>query len=106
EAGARFEEPPQIVVTPQDYDYLRRLLKVRSGLVLSAEKHYLVESRLLPLARKAGLFNLTGLVAKLKGPDAEALTVEVVEAMTTNESFFFRDKVPFDHFRDTVMPAL
>ena len=74
--------------------------------MLSADKHYLVESRLLPVARKAGLFNLTGLVAKLKGPDAEPLMVEVVEAMTTNESFFFRDKAPFDNFRDTIMPAL
>ncbi len=93
-------------MTPHDYEYLRKLLKARSGLVLTAEKHYLVESRLLPLARRFGLFNLTGLVAKLKGPDAEALIVEVVEAMTTNESFFYRDKVPFDHFRETVMPAL
>lgn len=93
-------------MTPQDYDYLRKLLKTRSGLVLSADKHYLVESRLLPIARKSGLFNLTGLVAKLRGPGAEPLTVEVVEAMTTNESFFFRDKLPFDQFRDTIMPAL
>jgi chemotaxis protein methyltransferase CheR len=93
-------------MTPHDYEFLRRLLKARSGLVLSAEKHYLVESRLLPIARKAGLFNLTALVAKLKAPDAEPLIVEVVEAMTTNESFFFRDKVPFDHFRETIMPAL
>ena len=93
-------------MTPSDYDFLRKLLKVRSGLVLAAEKHYLVESRLMPIARKHGLFNLTGLVAKLKGPDAEPLIVEVVEAMTTNESFFFRDKLPFDHFRDTIMPAL
>ena len=93
-------------VSQHDYEYLRRLLKARSGLVLSADKHYLIESRLLPLARKAGLFNLTGLVGRLKGPDAEELIVEVVEAMTTNESFFFRDKVPFEHFRETVMPAL
>jgi len=93
-------------MTPHDYDYLRRLLKTRSGLVLSSEKHYLVESRLLPVARKAGLFNLTGLVTKLRGPDSESLIVEVVEAMTTNESFFFRDKIPFDHFRETIMPAL
>jgi chemotaxis protein methyltransferase CheR len=93
-------------VTPHDYEFLRKLLKTRSGLVLSAEKHYLVESRLLPVARKAGLFNLTGLVAKLKGADAEPLIVEVVEAMTTNESFFFRDKVPFEHFRDAVLPSL
>jgi chemotaxis protein methyltransferase CheR len=93
-------------MTPHDYEFLRKLLKARSGLVLSAEKHYLVESRLLPVARKAGLFNLTGLVAKLRGPDAEPLTVEVVEAMTTNESFFFRDKIPFEHFRQTIMPTL
>jgi len=93
-------------MTPSDYDFIRKLLKGRSGLVLAAEKHYLVESRLMPLARKHGLFNLTGLIAKLKGPDAEALIVEVVEAMTTNESFFFRDKLPFEQFRDTVLPAL
>ena len=93
-------------MTPSDYDFLRKLLKTRSGLVLAAEKHYLAESRLMPIARKHGLFNLTGLVARLKGPEAEALTVEVVEAMTTNESFFFRDKSPFEQFRDTVMPAL
>ena len=54
-------------MTPLDYDFLRKLLKARSGLVLSADKHYLVESRLLPIARKNGLSNLSGLVAKLKG---------------------------------------
>jgi chemotaxis protein methyltransferase CheR len=93
-------------MTPGDYEYLRKLLKTRSGLVLTAEKHYLVESRLLPVARKAGLTNLTGLVAKLREPSSELLAVEVVEAMTTNESLFFRDKIPFDHFRETIMPAL
>ena len=93
-------------MTPQDYEYLQKLLKARSGLMLSADKHYLVESRLLPVARKAGLFNLTGLVAKLRAPGAEQTIVEVVEAMTTNESFFFRDKRPFEQFRDTIMPAL
>ena len=93
-------------MTPSDYDFLRKLLKDRSGLVLAAEKHYLVESRLMPIARKHSLINLSGLVAKLKGPDAAALTVEVVEAMTTNESFFFRDKLPFEQFRDTIIPAL
>jgi len=93
-------------VTPQDYDYLRKLLKERSGLVLSADKQYLVESRLLPIARKAGVSGLGELVGKLKDRAAEPLIVEVVEAMTTNESFFFRDKIPFDHFRDTIMPSL
>jgi chemotaxis protein methyltransferase CheR len=92
-------------VTPLDYDYLRKLLKDRSGLVLSADKQYLVESRLTPLARKVGLATLGELVGKLKANN-ERLIVDVVEAMTTNESFFYRDKVPFDHFRDAIMPSL
>jgi chemotaxis protein methyltransferase CheR len=93
-------------VTPIEYDYLRKLLKERSGLVLAADKQYLVESRLLPVARKAAAASLSELVQKLKGAEPEPLTLDVVEAMTTNESFFFRDKIPFDHFRDTIMPAL
>ncbi len=93
-------------MTPFDYDFLRSLLKQRSGLDLSADKQYLVESRLLPLARKAGLADLPELVQKIKGSGAEALTREVVEAMTTNETFFFRDKIPFDHLRETILPAM
>lgn len=93
-------------MTPADYDYLRKLLKERSGLVLSADKQYLVESRLLPIARRLGSGNLSDLVTKLKAPCAEPLIVDVVEAMTTNESFFFRDKIPFDHFRDFMLPSL
>jgi chemotaxis protein methyltransferase CheR len=92
-------------VTPSDYEYLRKLLKDRSGLDLSADKQYLVESRLMPLARKAGLPGIAELVQKMKG-HTESLTSEVVEAMTTNETFFFRDKIPFDHLRDGILPAL
>jgi chemotaxis protein methyltransferase CheR len=93
-------------VTPHDYDFLRKCLRQRSGLVLSADKQYLVESRLLPVARKAGLGSLVELVGALKRGNAEALTTTVVEAMTTNESFFFRDKTPFENFGSTIMPAL
>jgi chemotaxis protein methyltransferase CheR len=92
-------------VTPLDYEFLRKLLKERSGLDLSADKQYLLESRLIPLARRAGVPGLPELVQKLKG-GAEALIAEVVEAMTTNETFFFRDKVPFDHFKGTIMPEM
>jgi chemotaxis protein methyltransferase CheR len=92
-------------VTPLDYEFLRKLLKERSGLDLSADKQYLVESRLIPLARKAGLPGLPELVQKLKN-GADALTSDVVEAMTTNETFFFRDKVPFDHLKATIVPEL
>jgi chemotaxis protein methyltransferase CheR len=93
-------------VTPADYDFLRKLLRERSGLVLSADKRYLVESRLLPVAHRAGIASLAELVAKLRAPSNEPLVTEVAEAMTTNESFFFRDKLPFEHFRETIMPAL
>jgi chemotaxis protein methyltransferase CheR len=93
-------------VTPLDYEYLRKLLKERSGLDLSSDKQYLVESRLVPLARKAGLAGIAELVQKMKPGGAEALTADVVEAMTTNETFFFRDKIPFDHLNGTMLPAL
>jgi chemotaxis protein methyltransferase CheR len=85
---------------------VRRFLKERSGLVLSADKQYLVESRLLPVAHRFGIADLGELVQKLRGAHNEQLAVEVAEAMTTNETFFFRDKLPFEHFRDTIMPAL
>ena len=91
---------------PADYEYLRKLLKERSGLMLSADKQYLVESRLLPVAHRAGMADLTELVAKLKSAREQPLVTEVAEAMTTNESFFFRDKLPFEHFRNVIMPAL
>ena len=93
-------------MTPLDYDFLRKSLKERSGLVLSADKQYLVESRLLPIARKAGLGGLGELVSTLKRSDADVLMTRVVEAMTTNETFFFRDKTPFENFRSAVLPAL
>ena len=88
-----------------DYEYLRKLLKDHSGLDLSADKQYLIESRLLPLARKAGLADIAELVQKLKG-GSSVFIGQVVEAMTTNETFFFRDKVPFDHFRESIMPEM
>jgi len=93
-------------MTPEDFDYLRHLLRERSGLVLAAEKEYLAESRLLPLARRHGLETLTALVGRLRACPPAALATEVVEAMTTNETFFFRDKIPFEHLRDTMLPAL
>jgi chemotaxis protein methyltransferase CheR len=92
-------------VTPPDYEYLRKLLRDHSGLDLSADKQYLIESRLLPLSRKAGLSGISELVQKMKGGSASIIT-QVVEAMTTNETFFFRDKTPFDHFRASIIPEI
>jgi chemotaxis protein methyltransferase CheR len=92
-------------VTPLDYEFLRKSLKERSGLDLSSDKQYLVESRLMPLARRAGLSGIAEIVQEMKS-GSEALISDVVEAMTTNETFFFRDKIPFENLRDVVLPTM
>lgn len=89
-----------------DFDYLAQLLYQRSGLVLSKEKAYLLESRLLPVARKWKFTALDELARQLRNKRDEALVLDVVEAMTTNESFFFRDQKPFDQFKQFVLPKL
>ena len=93
-------------MTPDDFDYLRKMLRERSGLVLAAEKQYLAESRLLPVARKFGIASLGDLMQQVRAAPLAPLAAATVEAMTTNETFFFRDKLPFDHFRDTILPVL
>lgn len=93
-------------MTPADFEFLRQYLKQRSGLILAEDKGYLVESRLGPVARKRGFKSIVELAAKLKVGNDSALEREVVEAMTTNESFFFRDKTPFENFKDVMMPEL
>ncbi len=89
-----------------DYDFIRKLLKQRSGLMLSDEKQYLVESRLMPVVRRNTISDLAELVRRLRAGTDEMLIAEVVEAMTTNETFFFRDRLPFDHFRNFILPTL
>jgi chemotaxis protein methyltransferase CheR len=90
---------------PADFDHLAQVLKRRSGLVLTPEKAYLIQSRIGPLLRRHGLAHVEALVARVRGGD-EGLTREFVEAMTTNESFFFRDKTPFDQFEKLILPYL
>ncbi|GHF22507.1 chemotaxis protein CheR [Kordiimonas sediminis] len=90
----------------EDFEFLADMLKRRSGLMLTKDKVYLLESRLTPLARNHGLESLEALVQKLRVSRSEALAVEVTEAMTTNESFFFRDNTPFDLFKKHVLPMV
>ena len=91
---------------PEDFEFLSELVKEKTGLVLTQEKSYLLESRLMPLARKRGMKDLDGLVQVARlGKDLE-LNHDIAEAMTTNESFFFRDIKPFDIFRDVLLPYL
>ncbi len=91
-------------MTELDFEFLRAYLKQRSGLALTAEKRYLVESRLAPVCRRFNFATLRDLIGSLKIGHDTAIERAVVEAMTTNETFFFRDRLPFDLFRDVVLP--
>jgi chemotaxis protein methyltransferase CheR len=91
-------------MTELDFEFLRNFLKARSGLSLTPEKRYLVESRLGPVCRRFELDDLSDLARGLKAGRDSDLEKAVIEAMTTNETFFFRDKAPFDLFRDVLLP--
>lgn len=90
----------------EDFDMFAALLKQRSGLVLTKDKAYLLESRLMPVARKWNLKGLDELAGAVRLRKDEALLRDITEAMTTNESSFFRDQKPFDLFRQVVLPRL
>jgi chemotaxis protein methyltransferase CheR len=93
-------------MTVDDFQFLVRMLRERSGLTIGPEKEYLLENRLVPVARRHGLNGLAGLVARMRPPGSIQLEQDVIEAMTTNESFFFRDKRPFDQFVKVMLPYL
>ncbi len=92
-------------IMPSDFDYVCRLVRERSGISLEPGKEYLVESRLSPLARREGFLNLQELIADLRRA-SNGLQYKVVEAMTTNETTFFRDVRPFEILRTVVLPQL
>ena len=91
---------------PEDFQYLAQLLKQRSGLALSDDKAYLIESRLLPIARNQAVGDIAQLCHLLRTKPTEALLVEITEAMTTNESSFFRDIKPYECLRNQVFPLI
>ena len=86
------------------FDEITTLVKSRSGLTLGVDKTYLLETRLAPIARRLGMADFHGLAPRLRHD--RALQDEVVEALTTNETLFFRDNRPFDHVRDVALPRL
>jgi len=87
------------------FDVFALLLKTRSGLVIGMDKIYLLETRLGGILKRENLADLNQLADRLRRP-GDALARDVVEAMTTNESFFFRDDKPFVHFRSQALPRL
>ena len=89
-----------------DFEFISSLIKSGSGLVLTADKGYLLESRLGPVAHKYGHATLDALIGALRLTPRGQMLTDVVEAMTTNESFFFRDGKPFDMFRNKFLPEI
>jgi chemotaxis protein methyltransferase CheR len=93
-------------ITPDNYAYLQTQVYRDSGIVLDETKLYLIESRLLPIVRKEGLGTLNDLCALLKAVGGAPLRQQVVEAMTTNETLFFRDAPVFDTLQKNILPEL
>jgi chemotaxis protein methyltransferase CheR len=95
-----------VIRADADFDYIRRLVRERSSIVLESNKAYLAESRLIPLAKREGMRSLNELVARLRGEKFGGLHRKVVEAMTTNETSFFRDIHPFEALKKPILPEL
>ena len=87
-------------------DFVRKFVYDRAAIVLGTDKDYLVESRLLPVARKHGVDGVDGVVQALKRFGAKEIQEDVIEALTTNETYFFRDQHPFDVLKTVVLPEL
>lgn len=88
----------------EDFDLFAKIVYQRSGLMLTKEKAYLLDSRLMPVARRWNLKDLGELAGVLRTRMDESLLADITDAMTTNESSFFRDQKPFDQFRQIVLP--
>jgi chemotaxis protein methyltransferase CheR len=93
-------------MTDQDFEVVRRLLLDRSAIVLEQDKHYLVEARLGPVASRLQLGSVGELVARLRDNATNDLRTEIVEAMVTTETSFFRDRHPFEALRKFGLPRL
>lgn len=93
-------------INTSDFAFLQTLVRERSAIVLDPGKEYLAESRLAPIARSAGLPGIGELVTKLRTDPRGTLTDKVIEAMTTNETSFFRDVHPFEALRLNILPDL
>lgn len=102
-SGQRAESETQKL---KSYDQLCAYLRRASGLVLDSDKRYLVESRVTPVMHRAGLSELGELVRLLEQGKMPALAQEVVQAMTINETYFFRDRTPFDMLRESILPDM
>ena len=90
----------------RDFNYLRDLVREHSAIVLDDDKGYLLKTRLQPIVRSENLSSLADLVRQMRGQSHNGLRQRVIEAMTTNETFFFRDQHPFEALKKHVIPDL
>lgn len=93
-------------ISPEDFSFVSELVRKESAIVLEAGKEYLVESRLGPLAKEEGMPDISFLVAQLRKSPVLLLKKKVVEALTTNETSFFRDLDPFEMLKKELLPEL
>lgn len=93
-----------VALPADEFDFLCNLLKQRSGLALTPDKGYLIETRLQPVAKANGLGDVRALIAQLRANSNSPLAYQVVESMTTNESMFFRDTKPFEILSKVILP--
>lgn len=93
-------------VTQQEYDAIRRFLEDSCGIVLGENKHYLVNSRLSRVMKEQGFSSLSELVKVLGSNQHRAVQVSIIDAMTTNETSWFRDNHPFESLREIILPDL
>jgi chemotaxis protein methyltransferase CheR len=89
-----------------NYQFLQQHVYTQSGIVIEADKHYLIESRLSPIVRQLGLGSINDLCALLQATHETDVGRQVVEAMTTNETYFFRDPGHYDAIRSVLVPRL
>ncbi|MBZ5575784.1 MAG: protein-glutamate O-methyltransferase CheR [Acidobacteriia bacterium] len=98
--------PAAVGINPESYRFLQDYVYRESGIVLDGDKQYLLEARLTPILRQRQLASLNDLCALLQATAEAPLKRQVVEAMTTHETFFFREAAQFDALRTTVLPEL
>lgn len=95
-----------MTISVNDFNFLSSLIKEKSGIVLKEDKIYLLEARLLPLIKKMGLNGFDGLISKIKQTQDQKIIKSITDAMTTNETYFFRDNKPFEHLKNFVLPQV
>ncbi len=89
-----------------DFEYIRDLVRERSAIVLDDDKEYLVELRLATIVQQEGFGSLSDFIAHLRAQPVELMQQRVVDLMTTNETYFFRDVFPFEALKTAILPEL